>query len=43
MGNFIMHEFARYPDEDGQIRDAFDAVRSLSIVLGALFPPPAFE
>ena len=40
-GNFIMHQFARYPDEDGQIADAFEAIRALTIVLRALFPPPA--
>jgi len=43
LGNYIVHEFPRFPEEAGEIRDAFEAVRELTLLVGELFPAPEFE
>lgn len=42
-GNFIIHDFLSYPQEAGAIKDGFECIRELTLVLLVLFPPPAFE
>ena len=37
-GNFILHDFLRFPDHDDAIKDAFECIRELSLVLIELFP-----
>lgn len=42
-GNFIIHDFLSYPQDAGAIKDGFECIRELTLVLQDLFPPPAFE